>query len=234
MDTGTFLRRHAYLYLYAAAFFLAGAGLVRGVVEQVSTVQHFSVTPLYVIDAGHGGIDSGASSANGDRESEINLQIARRLEKLLHLMGYETEMTRRSDDSVATEGDTIRAQKQSDLRNRVAMVNRQPNAILVSIHQNFYPDSRYSGPHVFYAGNGIDQTLAQTMQSALNRTLAPGSSRECKRSEGVYLMQQIECPGVLVECGFLSNPLEAEKLLTREYQNRLCCVIAAALVGNTA
>lgn len=232
MGTKAFLRRYAYVYLYAAAFFLAGAALLRGGVEQVSTAQRFSVMPLIVIDAGHGGIDSGTSSASGVRESEVNLQIALRLEKLLHLMGYETAMTRKSADSVATEGDTIRAQKQSDLRNRVALVNRRENTILVSIHQNFYPDSRYSGPQVFYAGNGGDQALAHAMQLALSRSLAPESSRECKRSEGVYLMQHITCPGLLIECGFLSNPQETEKLLTVSYQQRLCCVIAAALVSN--
>lgn len=230
MKTSDFLRRYAYVYLYVVALFLMGAAMFRGAVEQVSENQQFEFRPLILIDAGHGGIDSGTSSPNGLRESQVNLEISRRLDALMALMGYETRMTRETDDSVATEGETIRAQKQSDLRNRVSMVNEQYNAVLVSIHQNFYPDSRYSGPQVFYAGNGADQQLAQRMQTALNQALAPKSNRSCKLSEGVYLMKHIKCPGILIECGFLSNPAEEILLQTDTYQNQLCCVIAATLI----
>lgn len=230
MKTSEFLRRYAYVYLYVAAFFLVCAGLYRSTVEQVSADQRFAFRPLFVIDAGHGGIDGGTSSAGGVRESELNLEISKKLDTLMHLLGYETIMTRSTPDSVATEGQTIRQQKQSDLKNRVSLVNGQANAVLVSIHQNFYPDSRYSGPHVFYAGNAPDQQLAQVMQTALNQALDPDSRRECKKSEGIYLMQHIECPGILIECGFLSNPTEEVLLQTDAYQNQLCSVIAATLV----
>lgn len=229
MKTGEFLRRHIYVYLYVAAFFLAGASMLRYSVEQVSSAQQFALRPLIVIDAGHGGIDGGASSADGTLERDINLQIAKRLDTLLRLMGWPTKMTRQTADSIDTEGSTIRQRKQSDLSNRVALVNAQENAILVSIHQNFYPDSRYSGPQILYAGNS-DEALAAALQTALGTHLTPGTNREIKQAEGIYLMRKIQCPGVLIECGFLSNPAEAINLRTAEYQKRLCSIIAAALI----
>lgn len=232
MKTGEFFRRSLHVYLYVAAIFLAGASLLRYSVEQVSSAQQFALRPLIVIDAGHGGIDSGASCADGTPESELNLQIAKRLDALLRLMGWQTKMTRQTADSIETEGETIRQRKQSDLNNRVEIVNSQQNAILISIHQNFYPDSRYSGPQILYAGNS-DQTLAAAFQSALTEHLAPGSQRQIKRAEGIYLMRKIQCPGILVECGFLSNPAEASNLQSAAYQKRLCSIIAATLVQNT-
>lgn len=232
MSTRVYLRRHLYVYLYVAALALAGASMLRWSVEQVSSQQRLALHPVLVIDAGHGGMDSGTSGSDGVRESDLNLQIAKRLDALLRLLGQQTRMTRQTGDSIDTEGETIRQRKQSDLRNRLALIGQQENAVLVSIHQNFYPDSRYSGAQVFYAGNA-DQTLAEALQSALNTHLTPGTNRTSKRSEGVYLMRNIKCPGVLVECGFLSNPAEAAKLQTADYQRRLCCILAAALITHT-
>lgn len=229
LSTRVFLRRHLYVYLYVAALCIAGAAMLRWSVERVSSEQRLALRPVLVIDAGHGGIDSGTSSPDGVRESELNLQIAKRLDTLLRLLGQKTRMTRTDSGSIDTEGETIRQKKQSDLRNRLALIQEQKNTVLVSIHQNFYPDSRYSGAQVFYAGNN-DQSLAEALQTALNTHLTPGTNRTCKRSEGVYLMRSIQCPGVLVECGFLSNPAEAERLQTADYQRRLCCVLAAALI----
>lgn len=184
---------------------------------------------IIIIDAGHGGEDGGAISCSGVPESQLNLEIALRLDLLLHFLGYETEMVRIEDVSIYTEGNTIAAKKASDLRNRVKLVNQQENGLLLSIHQNLFPDSRYSGAQVFY--NQIDgaKELAQSLQSSFVTTVNPGSNRKCKLSEGVYLMEHIRRPGVLVECGFLSNPQEEAKLRTGEYQKQICCVIAAAV-----
>ena len=150
METKEFLKRYAWVYLYVAAFFLGCAGLLRHTVESVGNIQPFSAYPVVVIDAGHGAPDGGSTGITGTREEAVNLAIARRLEALLGLMGYDTIMTRTSSDCIATEGDTIRQRKQSDLRNRVTMINEQPSAVVVSIHQNHFPDSRYYGPQVFY------------------------------------------------------------------------------------
>lgn len=182
-----------------------------------------------VIDAGHGGMDGGATSCCGVLESRFNLEIAVKLRDLLHFLGYDTRMIRTSDTSVDTEGESIASKKVSDLKNRVRMVNERENAVLVSIHQNTFSDSRYSGAQVFYGPEGESRQLAKELQEAFVRTVNPGSSRKSKPADGVYLMQHINCTGVLVECGFLSNPEEEAKLRSDEYQQKLCCVIAATV-----
>lgn len=176
-----------------------------------------------VIDAGHGGVDGGATSCTGVLESQFNLEISLKLEDLFHLLGYKTKMIRRTDISVYTSGETIAAKKVSDLRQRVKLVMETENPILISIHQNTFPDSKYAGAQVFYApGN---EPLARELQESLVRNLNPGSNRNCKEADGVYLMQHVSCPAVLVECGFLSNPAEESKLRDAAYQQKLCSVI---------
>ncbi len=183
----------------------------------------------FVIDPGHGGIDGGAVSCTGKAESHLNLQIAFRLRDLLHLLGFETVMTRTTDTSIHTEGKTISAQKLSDLKERVRIVNETENAILLSIHQNFYPDSRYSGAQIFYNSTEGAKELAYDLQNAMIETVNKGSHRASKPVDGIYLMEHIQRPGLLVECGFLSNPEEERKLQTSDYQKKLCCVIVATL-----
>lgn len=180
-----------------------------------------------VLDAGHGGEDGGATSCTGVLESGINLEITLRLKDLFHLLGRETKMIRTSDVSVYTKGGTIAQKKMSDLKERARIVNSTPRAMLISIHQNNFSDNRYSGAQVFYADTQGSEFLAKQLQSTLIASLNKDSKRACKRCDGVYLMEHITCPGILVECGFLSNPAEEAKLRSMEYQRKLCCVIAA-------
>ena len=180
-----------------------------------------------IIDAGHGGVDGGATSYTGVLESNINLEIALRLNNLLQLIGMKTVMIRNSDCSIFTEGESIAAKKVSDLKNRVSIINNTSNALLISIHQNYYPDSKYSGAQVFYSNKEGSVTLANQLQKQLVETLNPGSNRKAKKASGIYLMDKIKCTGVLVECGFISNLQEEQLLLSAEYQKKLCCVIAA-------
>lgn len=182
-----------------------------------------------IVDAGHGGIDGGATSCSGVLESQLNLQIALRVNDLLQFLGYETRMVRTTDTSVYTEGDTIAAQKVSDLKQRVKLVNETKNAILVSIHQNTFPDGRYCGAQVFYANDDNSRALAKSLQSALIDTLNPGSKRQCKPSDGIYLMQNISAPGVLIECGFISNAEEEVKLRSEDYQRQIASVIVSCI-----
>lgn len=182
-----------------------------------------------VLDAGHGGEDGGATSCTGVLESGINLEITLRLRDLLHLLGRQTRMIRVSDISVYTKGGTIAQKKMSDLKERVRIVNTTPNAVLLSIHQNNFSDGRYSGAQVFYADTQGSEHLAKELQSTLISSLNKGSNRKYKQCDGVYLMEHISCPGVLVECGFLSNPEEEARLRSPDYQRKLCCVIAAAV-----
>lgn len=181
-----------------------------------------------IIDAGHGGVDGGATSCTGVLESQLNLEIATRLNDLCHLLGLNTRMIRTTDSSVYTEGKNIAQKKISDLKERVRIVNTTQNAVLVSIHQNYFTQSGYWGAQVFYGGSDSSKNFAKSMQTILVETLNQGSNRKAKPASGIYLMEHIRCPGILIECGFLSNPKEEAKLRSSEYQKKLCAVIGTA------
>ena len=183
---------------------------------------------LLVIDAGHGGEDGGASSATGALESHINLAVAKRLELVLGLFGVPMLPLRESDISLHDpEAQTLRQKKVSDLNNRVKMIREQDNPILLSIHQNSYPDSRYSGAQVFYAPTQGSRELAQIIQESLRMTLDPTNTRQEKQiQDTIFLMNHISCPGVLVECGFLTNPREERLLRDHSYQTKLAMAMA--------
>lgn len=182
-----------------------------------------------IIDAGHGGVDGGATSCTGILESQINLEIALRLDDLMHLLGFRTKMIRTTDCSVYTEGQTIAAKKVSDLKERVRIVNETDRAILISLHQNYFTDSKYYGAQTFYTDTMGSMELACELQSKLIQTLNPGSNRTAKEANGIYLMDHINQCGILLECGFISNPQEEAKLRTPMYQKKLCCVIACTI-----
>ena len=188
---------------------------------------------VYVLDAGHGGEDGGAVSHSGVRESDVNLAIAKRLDALLRFLGRDTVLTRTEDVSVYTEGaETLRQKKASDLKNRVALVNAIPNAVLVSIHQNSLPSvPSVWGAQVFYGAAEPGAALANSVQAALNECVNDREKHEKRIDPSIYLMKKVTCPAILVECGFLSNEGEAAKLETPEYQKRLAAVIAAGLLN---
>lgn len=229
MGTRDFLKRYAWVYLYVAAFFLGAAGLLRHTVETVGSMEAFGGCPVIVIDAGHGAPDGGSTGVSGTREETVNLAVAKRLQSLLTLLGYDTVMTRTGADCIASEGETIRQKKQSDLRNRVELVNSFPAAVLISIHQNHFPEGRYSGPQILYTSGA--QELARSAQQALTQALAPGSKREAKQASGIYLMEHVNHPGILVECGFLSNAEEERKLNSPEHQKKIAAILAAVLAN---
>ena len=108
-------------------------------------------------------------------------------------------------------------------------MNETPGAVLVSIHQNTFQDSRYHGAQVFYGPSGDSEDLAKSLQQSFVRTLNPGSNRSAKKGEGIYLLQHIQQTGILIECGFLSNPEEEARLRQESYQKAVCCVIGAGL-----
>lgn len=201
----------------------AGNRAVTVLVEHTPMINRSCV----VIDAGHGGVDGGATSCTGVLESALNLEIALRLDDLMHLLGIDTVMVRTTDESIYTQGQTIAAKKVSDLKNRVSIANRENNALLISVHQNFFEDSRYSGAQVFYAKTEGSKDFAKKLQTTFVNTLNPESNRKAKTASGVYLMQHIQCPGILIECGFLSNHDEEAKLRSADYQKKICAVIAS-------
>ena len=218
-------------WFYLPVIVLAAAAVILG--DRTVTVISESIVPdrgaCIILDAGHGGEDGGTTSFSGVTESGINLEIALRLNDLFHLLGYETKMIRTTDVSVHTEGNTIAARKRSDLNNRVRMIRETEDALLLSIHQNYYPDGRYSGAQVFYADTEGSQALAEALQTAFAASVNPGSRRKSKAADGIFLMEHIGCTGVLVECGFLSSPEEDVLLQSKDYQQKLCCVIASTV-----
>ena len=215
-------------YFLVVGLFLLGTILGSRTVATISEM--IPIERLYhiVIDPGHGGEDGGAISCSGKNESTINLQIALRLNDLFQFLGYDTVLIRATDTSVYTDGETIAQKKVSDLKQRVRIVNRINNAVLISVHQNTFPEEKYSGAQVFYSETAGSETLAKHLQANLVSALNPGSRRKAKQGSGIYLLDKIKAPGVLVECGFLSNWQEEAKLTTPEYQMQLCCVISAS------
>ena len=224
--------KKSYIFLYCF-YFMVFFSIILFSIWGSRTVTAFSENqPLenrhcFIIDAGHGGVDGGAISCTGVFESHLNLEISLRLNDLLHLLGYDTKMIRSTDISVYTEGETIAAKKASDLKQRVKIVKETENGILLSIHQNHYSDSYYDGAQMFYPNTTGSKELATALQTAFVGTINTGSNRQAKPVEGLYLMRNIDKPGVLIECGFLSNYAEEAKLRTGEYQRKICCVIAS-------
>ncbi len=182
-----------------------------------------------VIDAGHGGEDGGATSCSGVLESKINLEIAMRLKDLLNFLGYQTIMVRTDDSAIHTSGRTIAERKVSDLKNRVQLVNETENALLLSIHQNYFTDSRYHGAQVFYANTDGSRRLAEMIQTSFRSTVNPGSNRMAKDARNIYLMDKICRDGILIECGFLSNYREEALLRDCDYQKKICAIIASSV-----
>lgn len=219
------------LYVFVLAGVLAGVVWGNRAITVIAENTPIERKVCFIIDPGHGGVDGGATSCTGKLESAFNLEIGLKLNDLMHFLGFQTKIIRTSDISVYTQGETIAQKKVSDLKERVRICNETEGAVLLSIHQNNFSDSRYSGAQVFYGSDENSKQLAGLLQSKFVETLNPGSNRLAKKSDGIYLMERIECPGVLIECGFLSNPEEEAKLRSPEYQNRLCCVIASVAVS---
>ncbi len=187
-------------------------------------------TVTVVIDPGHGGEDGGAVASDGTVESGVNLEVARRLDVILRFWGCDTRLLRSEDISLhSPDAATIRQKKVSDIHNRVAAINALPNPKVISIHQNFFPQAKYHGAQVFYANGPLGQPWAALTQQNLKACLDPENDRREKPiSHDVYLMNHITCPAILVECGFLSNPGELERLKSPDYQTSLAAVIAAS------
>ncbi len=183
-----------------------------------------------LIDAGHGGADGGAEAADGMLEKTINLAIAQPLGDLLQVMGCAVSYTRTADEMICTEGNSLRERKVSDMRNRLALVEQAD--ITVSIHQNKFPQTQYSGTQVFYGtADEKSRIVADAIRTEVLSLLQPHNTRELKKGDkNIYLLYNATRPIVLVECGFLSNPTELGKLKTRDYQRSMAFAIAGGIL----
>lgn len=219
---------------------VAIAALLLPIVESKpdEAVQAFSTVytaPVVIIDAGHGGEDGGAVSLNGIYESEINLSISLKLEQVFAFLGLKTLMTRNTNDiDYPPDAETVRAKKIYDQKSRVELINSTPDCILISIHQNKYTDTLPSGAQVLYASNTGSSILGEAIQTSLIAAVGEENVRPMTPvSPDIYLMKQVSCPAVLIECGFLSNWNDEALLITNEYQMKLVCGIASGYIGAT-
>ena len=206
-----------------------------GAAHAVSTAAAKAETrPTIVLDAGHGGEDGGAVGVNGVEEKALNLAIALHVQEELQHAGYPVVMVRDTDTAVGdTTLATIAERKRSDIQYRAQLVNETENCILVSIHQNFFEQSQYSGAQMFYSPNNTrSAALAEAIRQSVVEQLQPENTRENKQAEsGIYLLNHVDVPAVIVECGFISNPEEAELLCDSTYQQKLAAAIADGILS---
>ena len=194
-------------------------------VTTASTVIDTSKT--IIVDAGHGGEDGGTQSSAGVLEKDINLAISFKVGTILRLMGYTVVYTR-SEDKLQYDADAIkqRQKKVSDIHYRMSIMDTYPDAVFLSIHQNYYTESKYYGAQVFYSSKAI----AESIQTTIRELLQNDNARQIKPcGTDVYLLYNTKSPAVMVECGFMSNPGEALLLSDSEYQKKLSLAIVAGL-----
>ena len=180
-----------------------------------------------VIDAGHGGEDGGATGADGIKEKDINLDIALMLRDLYTSVGIPTVLTRDEDVLLYDKNsDYIGKKKVMDLSNRLAIAKETPDSLFISIHQNSFSDKKYSGLQVWYSPNSpLSSEVAEDIQNAAKLIQASNYRKTKAADDRLFILNNLNTPAVLVECGFLSNDEEALRLNTEEYRRRLAFII---------
>ena len=201
--------------------------------ETVETVSLPVSNKVIVIDAGHGTPDEGAENKDGLTEAAINLKIALKVQNLLEQSGCTVILTRSDENGIYDEkSNTIKQMKVSDIKNRVKIGNESSADIFVSIHLNKIPQSQYYGWQTFYKnGNEDSINLATSIQNGLNEAIKRENKRIPLKISGIYIVDHVEIPLSIVECGFLSNPEEAELLQQDEYQNQLAWGIYIGIIN---
>lgn len=191
--------------------------------EYIETVSLPVSGKVVVVDAGHGVPDEGAEVGDGTTEAQTNLKIALKIQNLLEQSGCTVILTRSDENGIYDlDSNTLRQKKISDIRNRVKIGNESSADIFVSIHLNKIPEQQYDGWQTFYNKNSEQgQKLAKQIQANLNEAIQKENKRVAAKIENIYIINNVEIPTTIVECGFLSNPKEKELLLTDSYQNRL-------------
>lgn len=199
--------------------------------SQNKSVLNEKILPTIIIDAGHGGEDGGAVAADGTMEKNLNLLVASKVACILKASGYPVLMTRSNDSMLYTDPDSG-SKKMQDLRERINIANSAEDGIFVSIHMNKFSQEKYSGLQVFFSKNDSkSRDLANCIQNTVKNTLQSENNRESKPAgSNIYILENIEIPAVLVECGFLSNPEECALLNSEDYRKELACAISLSLI----
>ena len=181
------------------------------------------------IDAGHGGFDPGKVGINNSLEKNINLSIAYKLKNYLEQNDISVLMTRKEDKGLYKESD--RNRKLADMQKRVTIINSSKALIAISIHQNSFTQENVKGAQVFYYQNSVEgKKLAEILQESLNTSLDNGKDRVAKSNSSYYLLIHTDRPLVIVECGFLSNREEANRLCDDLYQEKIALAINTGVI----
>ena len=220
------MRRKAEFFL----LILLLAGLIvisRNLGRYVSSGKVKRAENTIVVDVGHGGADPGKVGINDAKEKDINLEIAKKVKKLLEKKGVKVVMTREEDTMLSK--DSKANQKVQDMKERVKLINKVAPEFAVSIHQNSYHEESIHGAQVFYYKHSAEgEQLAAIMQKAL-LAVDKENRRQAKADDTYYLLKRTEVPTIIIECGFLSNQEEAEKLITDEYQQQIAEAIVKGI-----
>ena len=225
------LVRAALLGMMAVAAWLNVRGGSRMMSSSVSSgdVKAPEQKRCVVIDAGHGGADPGKVSVDGSLEKDINLQIALKLQKFLQMQDIDAVLTRESDAGLYDEDASNK--KVQDMKNRVAIIEERQPSLTVSIHQNSYHEEYVHGAQVFYYANSDkSKELAERIQQVMALELDRDNARQAKANDSYYLLKKTSSPIVIVECGFLSNYEEAQKLSSELYQEQVAWAIHMAIL----
>jgi len=215
-------------------FTALGIFLVQHTAKRAAANPINSPDPVILLDAGHGGEDGGAVGVGGVVEKDLNLAITLKLDSILRAMGYQTILTRASDkDLHDVTASTVHDRKVADIHNRFAMMEAlRDKDLFVSIHMNKFPGSGAHGTQVFYSKNTPGSlALAQAIQESVVRLVQPENKRQVKPSgDSIYLLYYAKKTAVVVECGFISNAGDAEKLQDEAYQNEIAFAIACGIL----
>ena len=177
---------------------------------------------IIVLDPGHGGEDPGKVGVNGALEKDLNLLVAKKVREQLEILGIEIVMTR--------EEDVMSGSKVEDLEKRIKLIEKAKPDLVVGIHQNSFTDSKASGAQVFYYAESEKGKEAATVMQEELKAVDPENIREIKGNSSFFMLKKSKAPTIIVECGFLSNPEEAERLVTDEYQEQLADAICSGIV----
>lgn len=186
-----------------------------------------------VLDAGHGGEDGGASSSEGLLEKDLNLDLALAMREILLANGINVILTRETDTLLYDRNVDFQGRKKMlDMAARLKITNDTPDAIFVSLHMNTYPHPSCQGVQVWYSENNDSSfEIAKTIHSTTQTLLQPENDRPVKRSgSSIYLLHKLQCPAVLVECGFLSSPEEAALLADESYRQQLALTLCMGIL----
>ena len=189
----------------------------------IETVATPAAGKVVILDAGHGVPDEGAVGVKNITESDINLQITKKVQYLLEQSGCIVILTRSDENGIfSVESETLRQKKTSDLKKRVEIGNTSDADVFVSIHLNKIDESKYWGWQTFYKNtNEEGKKLAISIQEGLNKTIKKKNNREALSISNKYIIDNIKIPVSIVECGFLSNIEETKLLITDEYQSKI-------------